>query len=209
MTKPTTIHTERIDGKLVGLPVNIEQPDIKAALDKLIGLSEARREAFVVRDTASNKLAQAMTHEADDIARAMFDDLTFAPEGVAQSTLEAQEVARNAQTRLNGIVKAQRLAVAELDAAIEAHGAKWARSLRERGLSAVLTVTTALDMAVNAKAALDEAVGVLIMLKRRETGDEPATALAMGAGRYVMPLDAAIDSLRAALIEASREVEAL
>lgn len=205
----TTIHTERIDGRLVGLPVDIEQPDIKAALDKLIELSAARIEARDTRDTANTKLRDALTNEADDIAQALLADTSFAPEGVAESTLDAQTVARTAQTRLDGIVAARRLAVSELDEAIEAHGAKWAQSMRERGASAVLTVTTALDMAVNAKAALDEAVGVLDMLKRRETGDEPATALAMGAGRYVMPLDAAIESLRAALIEASREVEAL
>ena len=103
-----TIHTERIDGRLVGLPVDIEQPDIKAALDKLIELSAVRREAFETRDTASAKLRDALTNEADDIAQALLADTSFTPEGVAQSTLDAQEVARTAQTRLDGIVAARK-----------------------------------------------------------------------------------------------------
>ncbi|MGJ0389034.1 hypothetical protein [Microbacterium sp. CGR1] len=209
-TKTTaTLFNERIDGRLVALPRQITQPDIAAALDKLEALGEARREAFVIRDGSSAELAKAMTNEADDIAQAMFDDLSFVPDGVAESTLEAQAVARMAQTRLDGIVRARRLAVSELEAAVEAHGAKWGKSMREQAARAVLTLTTALDMATTAKAELDAAVGVLVLLKRREAGDEPNLNLAIGAGRHALPLEQAIEPLREAVVAASREVEGL
>lgn len=211
MTKNTTptIYTERIDGKLIALPQPIAQPDIAAALGKLAALNEARREAFIVRDTSSAKLAAAMTHEADDIARAMIDDLTFVPDGVAQGTLDAQQDARTAQVRLDAIIKAQRMAMGDLEAAIAEHGAKWGKIMREQAASAVLTLTTALDMATKAKGELDAAVGVLVLLKRREVGDEPNLNLAIGAGRHALPLEQAIEPLREAVVAASREVEGL
>lgn len=204
-----TLFNERIDGRLIALPRQISQPDIAAALDQLAALGEARREAIKARDNASAALAKAMTHEADDIAKAMFDDLTFVPEGVAETTLDAQAAARMAQTRLDGIVRARRLAVAELEAAVEANGGKWAKKAHEQAAKAVLTLTTALDMATTAKAELDAAVGVLVMLKRREVGLEPNLHLAIGAGRHMLPLELAIEPLREALVEASRELDAL
>lgn len=211
MTNPTipTLFNERIDGRHIALPREVAQPDIAAALAQLEALSEARREAFVVRDNASAALAKAMTHEADDIAKAMLDDLTFVPEGVAETTLEAQAVARTAQTRLDGIVRARRLAADELETAVATHGAKWGKLMHEQATKAILTLTTALDMATNAKAELDAAVGVLVMLKRREIGDEPALNLAIGAGHHALPLELALTPLRDALVAAQREVEEL
>lgn len=211
MTKTTTptLYSERIDGKLIALPDPATQADIAAALDKLKGLSEARREAFIVRDNASAALSRATTHEADDIAKAMLDDLSFVPEGVAEATLEAQEVARTAQVRLDGINKARRLAVAELEAAVATHGAKWGKTMRERAASAVLTLTTSLDMAVKARLELDEALGVLKLLEARKVGDEPALNLAMRGGNHAIAITDAIDNLREALVAAQREVEGL
>lgn len=204
-----TIHTERIDGRLVGLPVDIEQPDIKAALDKLIKLSAARIEAREVREQATSKLRDALTNEADDIAQALLADTSFTPEGVAESTLSAQHVARTAQTRLDGIVAARRLAVDDLEAAIAEHSSEWRAALKARADRAVSTLTTAVRAAERAKAELGEAVGVLVMLRRREDGAEPALNLAMGQGRHTLPLDLALSPLRDALTEAVREVEAL
>lgn len=204
-----TLHTERIDGKLIALPRPVEQPDIEAALAKLIAIGEARAEAFKTRDTASAKLAQAMTNERDDIAKAMIDDLTFVPDGVAQGTLDAQETARTAQVRLDGINEARRIAVAELDASIEANGKAWGKLMRERAASAVLTLTTALDMAVKARLELDEAIGVLKLLEARKAGLEPALNLAMRGGKHAIDISNAIDSLRGALVSAQREVEGL
>lgn len=210
MTKTdNTLFNERIDGRHVALPRHIDQPDIAAALDKLDALSEARREAFAVRDNASAALAKAMTHEADDIAKAMLDDLSFVPEGVAETTLEAQAVARTAQTRLDGIVRARRLAVDELEAAVEANAGKWSKKVHAQAARAVLTLTTALNMAESAKADLDAAVGVLVLLKRREDGDEPHLNLAIGAGRHALPLEQALEPLREAVVAASREVDGL
>lgn len=204
-----TLYSERIDSKLIALPDPIEQPAIAAALDKLKAISEARREAFVTRDTASAKLAQAMTSERDDIAKAMIDDLTFVPDGVAQGTLDAQETARTAQVRLDAINEARRLAVAELDASIEANGKAWGKAMRESAGLAVLTLTTALDMAVKARLALDEAVGVLKLLEARKAGNEPALNLAMRGGKHAIAISAAIDHLREALVSAQREVDEL
>lgn len=210
MTKADApLFNERIEGRHVALPRQIDHPDIQAALDKLEALSEARREAFKVRDNSSAALAKAMTNEADDIARAMFDDLSFVPEGVAETTLEAQTVARTAQTRLDGIVRARKLAVDELEAAVAEHGAKWGKNAHAQAAKAVLTLTTALSMAEAAKAELDAAVGVLVLLKRREVGDEPNLNLAIGAGRHALPLEQAIDPLREAVVAASREVDRL
>lgn len=203
------LFNERIDGRHVALPREIAQPEIQAALDKLEALSEARREAFTVRDNASAALAKAMTNEADDIAQAMFDDLSFVPEGVAESTLEAQAVARTAQTRLDGIVRARRLAADDLEAVVAEHGATWGKKAHAQAARAVLTLTTALNMAESAKTELDAAVGVLVLLKRREAGDEPHLNLAIGAGRHALPLELAIEPLRDAVVEASREVEGL
>lgn len=205
----TPLFNERIDGRHVALPRHIDQPDIQAALDKLEALSEARRDAFKVRDSASAALARTMTNEAEDIAKAMLDDLSFVPEGVAEATLEAQTVARTAQTRLDGIVRARRLATDELELAVEAHGAKWGKKAHEQAAKAVLTLTTALSMAEKAKGELDAAVGVLVLLKRREDGDQPNLNLAIGAGRHALPLELALEPLRQAVVEASREVEAL
>jgi len=205
----TTLYSERIDGKLIALPDPAAQPDIAAALTKLKAISEARREAFVTRDTASAKLAKAMTHEADDIAKAMLDDLTYMPEGVAQRTLDAQEVARTAQVRLDAINEARRLAVIELEAAVAANGKAWGKLMRERAASAVLTLTTSLDMAVKARLALDEAIGVLKLLEARKVGDEPALNLAMRGGKHAIAISDAIDNLREALVAAQREVEGL
>lgn len=204
-----TLYTERIDSKLIALPLPIDQPAIAAALDKLKAISEARREAIVTRDTAGAKLAQAMTSERDDIAKAMIDDLTFVPDGVAQGTLDAQETARTAQVRLDAINEARRLAAAELDASIEANGKAWAKIMRESTASAVLTLTTALDMAVRARVELDEAVGVLLLLEARKAGNEPHLNLAMRGGRHAIAISAAIDNLREALVSAQREVEKL
>lgn len=210
MTKADALlFNERIEGRHVALPRQIDQPDIQAALDKLEALSEARREAFKVRDNSSAALAKAMTNEADDIAQAMFDDLSFVPEGVAETTLEAQSVARTAQTRLDGIVRARRLAVDELEAAVAEHGAKWSKKAHAQAAKAVLTLTTALSMAEAAKAELDAALGVLVLLKRREVGDEPNLNLAIGAGRHALPLERAIEPLREAVVAASREVDGL
>lgn len=203
------LFNERIDGRHVALPRQIAQPEIAEALAKLEALSEARREAFHVRDSASAALAKAMTNEGDDIAKAMLDDLSFMPEGVAETTLEAQTVARTAQTRLDGIVRARRLAVDELEAAVEANAGKWSKKVHAQAAKAVLTLTTALDMATTAKAELDAAVGVLVLLKRREVGDEPNLNLAIGAGRHALPLELAIEPLRQAVVEASREVDGL
>ncbi|WP_426621462.1 hypothetical protein [Microbacterium sp. As-52] len=204
-----TLYTERVNGKLIALPDPVAQPDIAAALDKLKAISAARREALVVRDSASANLAQAMTSERDDIAKAMLDDLSFVPEGVAETTLDAQTVARTAQTRLSGLVEARRLAVDELEAAVAANGKAWGKSMRERAASAVLTLTTALDMAVKARLELDEAVGVLKMLEARKTGDEPALNLSMRGGNHAIAIGTAIDNLREALVSAQREVEGL
>lgn len=211
MTNKTTptLFNERIDGRHIALPREVAQPDIAAALAQLEALSDARREAFVVRDNSSAALAKAMTHEADDIAKAMLDDLSFVPEGVAETTLEAQAVARTAQTRLDGIVRARRLAADELETAVATHGAKWGKLMHEQAAKAILTLTTALDMATNAKAELDAAVGVLVMLKRREIGDEPALNLAIGGGLHALPLELALVPLREALVAAQREVEEL
>ncbi|WP_347123283.1 DUF2807 domain-containing protein [Microbacterium sp. SY138] len=204
-----TLYNERINGKLIMLPDPVAQPDIAAALDKLKAISAARREAIVVRDTASATLAQAMTSERDDIAKAMLDDLSFVPEGVAETTLEAQTVARTAQTRLSGLVEARRLAVDELEAAVAGNGKAWGKTMRERAASAVLTLTTALDMAVKARLELDEAVGVLKMLEARKAGDDPALNLAMRGGNHAIAIGTAIDNLREALVAAQREVEGL
>lgn len=203
------LFNERVDGRHVALPRQIDQPEIAEALDKLEALSEARREAFTIRDNASAALAKAMTHEADDIAKAMLDDLSYVPEGVAETTLEAQTVARTAQTRLDGIVRARRLAVDELEAAVEANAGKWSKKVHAQAARAVLTLTTALSMAESAKAELDAAVGVLVLLKRREVGDEPNLNLAIGGGRHALPLEQAIEPLREAVVAASREVDGL
>ena len=73
---------------------------------------------IVERDNAGSKLNRATANEADDIAQAILADTSFEPQGAAPATLDALDVARNAQTRLNGIVAARRMAVSELDEAV-------------------------------------------------------------------------------------------
>jgi hypothetical protein len=183
-------------------PENIPTPRTRAALEKASEILEARKEAWSNRDHTSRAAQNLKDAEPVRRGRAMVEGVDAGESPVAA----AEAAAKRAQEDLDAVVAAEGFALAELRAAVNADREAWSVHAAAEAQKALIKLATAVRMATEAGAMLQDNVGVLGMFHVHEQNGGGRLAPFHPRGSSQFDINVGIEGLRAGLSGATSEL---
>lgn len=201
MIKKTIGHT------IINLPEldQIPVPKTRAALEKALEIHALAVRAEQDHYAASDARMNAFAKDQERLGRIFADNPTATEVNPNELQDVAQRAEAEAMSRRAGLETAELHAVQELRTAIDAEADVWAKISAANARKGLTKLTTATKLAEAARAELADSIGVLGLLAG-ETGST-GIAVAQNAGGHTFDINPAIDHLRNAIVEASRELE--
>ena len=182
-------------------PERIPVKRTRDALEHCIELRGRIAEAFRARDSARAAVNAVENAERVRLGDLYFENADHHDEHLGEAVEAAERAARDAQSHLSGLTRAEGKALAALRHALTAEADAWAVIARQDAKKALTKLATAVRMSEAARDDLDATLGVLRMLE--QTGQIKVEAR---RGSYEFSLNPGVTGLRDALAKAAAEL---